>query len=102
MKIKLDEGAKLPTRAHATDAGLDLYAMEDRIISARESAEFDTGVHIELPAGTVGFWRRDATDSAQISTEAAIITTVFRTRREFDFSALGGALELLDWSEEEP
>ena len=55
MKIKLDEGAKLPTRAHATDAGLDLYAMEDQIISARESAEFDTGVHIELPAGTVGF-----------------------------------------------
>lgn len=55
IKIKLDEGAKLPTRAHATDAGLDLYAMEDQIISARESAEFDTGVHIELPAGTVGF-----------------------------------------------
>ena len=55
MKIKLDEGAKLPTRAHATDAGLDLYAMEDQIISARESAEFDTGVHIELPPNTVGF-----------------------------------------------
>ena len=55
LNIKLDKGAKLPTRAHATDAGLDLYAMEDQIISARESAEFDTGVHIELPAGTVGF-----------------------------------------------
>ena len=55
MRIKLDEGAKLPTRAHATDAGLDLYAMEDQIISAKESAEFDTGVHIELPARTVGY-----------------------------------------------
>ena len=55
IKIKLDEGAKLPTRAHSTDAGLDLYAMEDQIISAKESAEFNTGVHIELPLGTVGF-----------------------------------------------
>jgi len=55
IKIKLDEGAKPPTRAHSTDAGLDLYSMEDQIISAKESAEFNTGVHIELPLGTVGF-----------------------------------------------
>lgn len=54
MKIKLDEGAKMPTRAHPTDAGLDLYARETLIVSARESAVFDTGVHIELPHGTVG------------------------------------------------
>lgn len=54
MKIKLDENAKMPTRAHATDAGLDLYARETQVIPAMESAKFDTGVHIELPAGTVG------------------------------------------------
>lgn len=54
MKIKLDPGAKMPTRAHETDAGLDLYARETRIIRAMSSVKFDTGVHIELPAGTVG------------------------------------------------
>ncbi len=54
MKIKLDTGAKMPTRAHATDAGLDLYARETQIVPAKESAVFDTGVHVELPAGTVG------------------------------------------------
>ena len=54
MKIKLDKGAYMPTRAHETDAGLDLYAMKTQIVSAKESAEFDTGVHIELPNGTVG------------------------------------------------
>ena len=54
MKIKLDHGAYMPTRAHDTDAGLDLYARETQIISARESAKFDTGVHVELPYGTVG------------------------------------------------
>lgn len=55
IKVKLDEGAKMPTRAHSTDAGLDIYAREGQIIPARESAKFDTGVHIELPEGTVGF-----------------------------------------------
>lgn len=57
MKIKviLDEGAKMPTRAHDTDAGLDIYARETQIIPARDSAKFDTGVHIEIPAGYVGF-----------------------------------------------
>lgn len=51
MKIKLDEGAFAPTRAHATDAGLDLYSREKKILHAGECACFDTGVHIELPNG---------------------------------------------------
>lgn len=54
MKIKLDNGAYMPTRAHSTDAGLDIYSREDQIVPAKESAIFDTGVHIELPVGTVG------------------------------------------------
>lgn len=54
MKIKLDEGAYMPTRAHETDAGLDLYAREIKTVPARGSAVFDTGVHVELPIGTVG------------------------------------------------
>lgn len=54
MRIKLDEGAHIPTRAHPTDAGLDLYARESQWIPAGGSATFYTGVHIELPTGTVG------------------------------------------------
>ena len=54
MKIILDKCAVMPTRAHDTDAGLDLYARERRPIRAGQSAVFDTGVHIELPPGTVG------------------------------------------------
>lgn len=49
MKIKLDDGAFMPTRAHEDDAGLDLYAMEKQVVPAKGSAIFDTGVHIELP-----------------------------------------------------
>ena len=54
MKVMLDEGAILPTRAHDQDAGLDLYAREEQVILPGRSAVFDTGVHVELPKGTFG------------------------------------------------
>ena len=54
MKIMLDEGAKMPTRAHPWDAGLDLYAMEDGFICCCSSQVFSTGTHIEIPEGCVG------------------------------------------------
>lgn len=54
MRVKLDNGAFTPTRAYPSDAGLDLYARETKVIPARGSAKFDTGVHIELPLVTVG------------------------------------------------
>lgn len=55
MKIKLDAGAIMPTRAHETDAGLDIYARETKTVFAGKSETFDTGVHVELPKGTTGF-----------------------------------------------
>lgn len=54
LNIMLDNGAIAPTRAHETDAGLDLYARDTQIVPAKESAIFDTGVHVELIPGTVG------------------------------------------------
>lgn len=54
MKVKLDDGAKLPDRAHPTDAGADLFAPHDVRVPARGSAVVDTGVHVELPEGTAG------------------------------------------------
>ena len=54
MKVMLDPGALMPTRAHPTDAGLDLYAPRTVVIPARGSAVVDTGVHVSLPEKTVG------------------------------------------------
>ena len=51
IKIMLDEGAYMPTRAHRTDAGLDLYSREDAVIFRDGSYTFDTGVHIQIPEG---------------------------------------------------
>ena len=54
MKVMLDPGALMPTRAHPTDAGLDLYAPRTVLIPAHGSAVVDTGVHVSLPEKTVG------------------------------------------------
>lgn len=54
MKIKLDRGAFIPTRAHGTDAGADLRSPTDAVVPAWGSRVIDTGVHIQLPHGYVG------------------------------------------------
>ena len=54
MKIMLEPTAFMPKRAHDTDAGLDLRSRWHTLIPAHGSAEFDTGVHIELPHGWYG------------------------------------------------
>lgn len=54
MRVKLDDGAYMPERAHGTDAGYDLRAREVHVVRPYGSAVIDTGVHIELPRGTVG------------------------------------------------
>lgn len=54
LRVRLDEGAYLPQRAHDTDAGLDLRTPVDVYVRAGGSTVIDTGVHIQLPPGTVG------------------------------------------------
>ena len=71
MKIVLDKGAKMPTRAHPYDAGLDLYTPYDIYLGPSDCEVFgcdgcyggrvrigctviDTGVHVDIPEGYVG------------------------------------------------
>ena len=54
MKVFVEPMGFAPTRAHKTDAGLDLYCIDDTVVPARGSAVFRTGVHIELPPNTYG------------------------------------------------
>ena len=55
LKVKLDKDAKMPTKAHEADAGYDIYSREKRIIGMKDAAVFDTGVHMQIPVGHVGF-----------------------------------------------
>lgn len=54
LPVALENEARLPTREHAQDAGLDLYSREAKTIPLYGYEEFDTGVHVELPPGSCG------------------------------------------------
>jgi dUTP pyrophosphatase len=51
---RLDERARLPTRAHPGDAGLDLYALEAATLEPGERASVATGIAIEIAPGHAG------------------------------------------------
>ena len=55
IKVMLDEGAKMPTKAHKSDAGYDIYAPESFGVAPKNSWTIDTGVHMVIPEGYVGF-----------------------------------------------
>jgi dUTP pyrophosphatase len=50
----LEEQAVLPTRAHAGDAGLDLYSCEAAHIGPGERWSIGTGIAVEVPEGHAG------------------------------------------------
>lgn len=54
MEIMLDTSAYMPSRAHGTDAGLDLRTPVAVTVPAHESVAVDTGVHVALPHGCAG------------------------------------------------
>jgi dUTP pyrophosphatase len=51
---RLDARARLPTRAHPGDAGLDLYAVEAAVLAPGERASIPTGIAVEIPPGHAG------------------------------------------------
>jgi len=56
LRIKrLDAGLPLPAYAHDGDAGLDLYAAEDRALRPFERALVPTGIAVAIPEGYAGF-----------------------------------------------
>lgn len=55
MKVALDDNAYMPVRAHKDDAGLDLRSPNNFILKAGKSLEIDSGVHVTIPRGYVGF-----------------------------------------------
>jgi len=51
---KLEEDARVPTRKHWTDAGIDLYALEGFMLFPQTSGIIRTGITIDIPDGYVG------------------------------------------------
>lgn len=54
IKVKLDDGAFMPEKAHETDAGYDLRTPCLVVVRPHKSFVIDTGVHMLIPDGYVG------------------------------------------------
>lgn len=57
MKVrikKLNDNAMMPTKAHATDAGFDLYCTSKKIDWTKRQIVCHTGLAFEIPEGYVG------------------------------------------------
>lgn len=60
INVHLEAKAYVPLRAHTTDAGIDLRTPVNVVVPSRlcfwkPYAIIDTGVHVEIPEGYVGF-----------------------------------------------
>lgn len=55
LKVKkLNPEAKLPTKGHPGDAGIDFYALDAVIFPPNEQRNVKTGITLEIPEGYVG------------------------------------------------
>ena len=54
MKVVVDYDCCVPCRAHAQDAGLDLFAKEGGWILPFGRKTFETGCHVSIPQNHVG------------------------------------------------
>jgi dUTP pyrophosphatase len=59
----VDSSACAPTRKHSTDAGIDLYCNESKIIPVQEFAIIRTGIRIDVPKGyMLQIWPKSKAD----------------------------------------
>lgn len=80
MKVKkLHPNALLPRRAHATDSGADLFAVQRTVLPARSITHVHTGVAIELPENTSGIiWGKSSVESKGIKAMAGLVDAPYR------------------------
>lgn len=80
LKVKkLVPHAKLPLRAHATDSGADLFAVERTVLPPRAITHVHTGICVELPENTSGIiWGKSSVESKGIKAMAGLIDAPYR------------------------
>ncbi len=75
----LTETAQVPTRAHADDAGLDLYADESVIVPAQGRAWVKTGIAVAVPPAFVGLvWPRSGMAGEGWTVDAGVVDCGYR------------------------
>ncbi len=76
---RLSGEAKLPTKAYAHDAGLDLYAAETVSIAPYGQAAVKTGIRVAIPENQVGLiWDKSGVAKNGLSTLGGVIDAGYR------------------------
>ena len=81
VSIKLlDEKAKKPTKTNKTDAGFDLYSLENIVITNQSRQVIRTGISLEMPNNLAGLiWPRSGLAVKQgIDVLAGVIDSGYR------------------------
>lgn len=80
LKVKkLDARAKLPLRAHPTDSGADLFALEKTVLAPHAVTNVHTGVCVELPENTSGvIWGKSSVESKGVKAMAGLVDAPYR------------------------
>jgi dUTP pyrophosphatase len=78
--VRLNDAAKIPTRATSGSAGYDLYSSEENIILAGNRAVVKTGIRVKIPKGYCGqVWPRSGFSAKNgIESGAGIIDSDYR------------------------
>jgi dUTP pyrophosphatase len=100
IKVKiLRKGARLPTRAHPGDAGMDLYIPEAIRLGPGERRSIPLGIAVEIPEGYAGLiWDKSGLSHKYgIKTFGGVIDSTYRgevhtgvmnlSERPFEFEA---------------
>lgn len=77
---KIDERAIVPQYAHESDAGMDLYTIEDCALEPKQRTRIRTGIAIAIPHGYVGLiWDKSGRAiSSGMTTLAGVIDASYR------------------------
>ena len=76
---KLHPQALLPHRAHPTDSGADLFAVERTVLPPHAITHVHTGVAVELPENTSGIiWGKSSVESKGIKAMAGLVDAPYR------------------------
>ena len=76
---KLHPNTLLPRRAHQTDSGADLFAVERTVLPPHAVTHVHTGVAVELPENTSGIiWGKSSVESKGIKAMAGLVDAPYR------------------------
>jgi dUTP pyrophosphatase len=80
LKVKrIHPDAKIPVYGHPGDAGLDLFAVVDRLLGPGEAFAVPTGIQVAIPGGFVGLiWDKSGIALKAVHRLAGVVDAGYR------------------------